>query len=361
LFRQRPESDERTSVPENVSWANAKLEEARQRALGLQQALTTQGVGAPGSAARTRIVEQCLGELGGLESDLLAIQAALGANQDVTAALEAVERDKARFEPFIGVADPPGIGPDTTWAEAFRQGDIRSYAQALVAEISTQVQPGSDDPLATLFRADGPYQAAQDFAKVELRPRIDELMAVATRFATQAGDETMATRFPDFEYRTEDPPPGFQFVIRDLIQDLVPVLFPPDASAVTGDLFNLLVSVYAEVRESLGDDLGPAAMRVTLVDVLFLRGQLHTLASFAASLPRGTLACEALTRTVAILMTAANGSGPGKIPAGYHPPLEAVHFYVDSFMKSMLARLAAAAAAAASLATAPSPGPAASP
>jgi hypothetical protein len=327
----------------SVSWTSTKLEEAQQRAAVLQRTLTEQQLGAPGSGARTSRIETCLGELRAIENDLLAIEVAAGANGQVTSALLAVARDRARIEPFAGEADPPGVLPDMTWAEAFRRRELMANAQALNDEITAQVQPGADDPLGTLFRSDGPHQAAQTFARAQLAGRIEELMAVARRYAAEVGEATMAERFPGFEYKTADPPPEFQLTVRELIRQLAAELFPVDGGYVTGDLFDMLVLVYAHARESLGGDLDVRATRVTLVDLLFLRGQLAALASFAASLPRGTVAGETLMRTVAILMTAANGSGQGKIPSGYRPELDALHFYVDAFMSSTLGRLAAAA------------------
>lgn len=339
---------EQAGREDNAAWANARLEAARYRALGLRRALTEQRLGPPGSAGRAGFVEQCQAELQAVELEVRAVEEVVGANEDITAALQAIAGDRARVQELAGATDPPGVGPDMTWAEAFRQSEVMGYARTLTDEITAQVRPEAEDPVGTLFRSDGPFKAAQNFARTELAAQIEQLMDVATSSASEAGSETMADRFPDFEYRTADPPPGFQSMIQDLLQHLVPALFPLDAGYVTGDLFDMLVSVYAPTNESLGSDLAMATMRVTLVDVLFLRGQLHALASYAASLTRGTVACEALTRTIAILMTAANGSGPGRIPAGYVPALDAVHFYVDAFMRSLLSRLTAAAATAAS-------------
>jgi hypothetical protein len=326
----------------NVSWANAKLQEAQYRSEGLRRALAGQLLSPPGSQTRAGFAEQCLAELHGIELEVRAVEELIGPNPDITNALRAIASDRARLEGLAGDADPPGVRPEMTWAEALRQWDIMGYSRLLMEEISKQARPEAANPLATLYRADGPYQAAEGFAQQELADRIDQLIDVATRFADQAGEEPMGHRYPGFDYRTADPPPEFQITVRELVQQMAPVLFPMDASYVIGDLFNMLVPVYAHATRTLGPDLGTAAVRLTLVDVLFLRGQLAVVASYAASLPRATVAREALSRTAAMLMTAASGSGPGKIPVGYHAELAALRFYVDAFMNSMLGRLAAA-------------------
>jgi hypothetical protein len=333
-------------MEDSVSWANAKLNEAQYRSQGLQRALADRRLGEPGSALRASFIEQCLTELRAIEIDVFAVEEVVGANSEITGALRAIANDRARIELFAGNTDPPGARPEMTWAQAFRQVEIARLAQTLIDEITEQVNPAAENPLSTLFRSDGPYRAAQEFAQDELSDRIAALMTVATRFADHARDELMEDRYPGFEYRTEDPPPEFHIMVRELIQQLAPVLFPMDGSYVTGDLFNLLVAVYAYVNRAIGGDLANAAIRLMLVDLLFLRGQLPALASYGASLGRGTVACEALVRTAAILMTAANRSGPGKIPSGYQMELDALQFYVDAFMTSMLGRLATAASTA---------------
>jgi hypothetical protein len=333
-------------MEDRVSWADAKLKEAQYRTQGLERALADRRLGEPGSAVRSSFIEQCLAELRSIEIDVFSVEEIVGANSDITAALRAIADHRARIELFAGGTDPPGVRPDLTWEEAFRRMEIAWYAQTLVNEITQQVRPEADDPLGTIFRSDGPYQAAQSFAQVEMADRIEALMTVATRFASHVGDELMSDRYPAFDYRTEDPPPEFQMMVRELIQHLAPALFTMDAGYVQGDLFDLLTAVYAQTTKAIGTELGSAATRVMLVDVLFLRGQLPALASYAAGLRRGTVACEALVMTAAILMTAANRSGPGKIPRGYQMELDAIQFYVDAFMTSILARLATAAATA---------------
>jgi hypothetical protein len=261
----------------------------------------------------------------------------------VSAALVAIARDQQRFQMFAGGIDPPGVRADMTWSQALRHCEILAHAKSLTDEISAKVRPGADGSVSTLFRGEGSFKAAEDFARAELAPRIERLISVATIFANQAGAHTMADRFPGFEYKTENPPADFHATVRALIQQLAPLLFPMGAEYVTGDLLKLLVPVLSHSEATLTADLAYEATRVTLVDVLFLRGQLPALASYAAGLPRGTVACEALTRSVAMLMTAANSAGPGKIPAGYRAELAALRFYVDAFMKSLFIRLRAAA------------------
>jgi hypothetical protein len=333
-------------MEDRVSWADAKLKEAQYRTHGLERALADRRLGEPGSSVRRSFVEQCFAELRGIEIDVFSVEEVVGANSDITSALRAVADHRARIELLAGENDPPGLRPDMTWAEAFRRMEIAWYAQTLIDEIIQQVRPEADNPLGNLFRSDGPYRAAQAFAQAELADRIETLMTVATRFARHAGDEAMSERYPGFDYKTEDPPPEFQLIVRELIQQLAPALFTMDAGYVQGDLFDLLTAVYAQSTKAIGKDLGSSATRLMMVDVLFLRGQLPALASYAASLQRGTVACEALVMTAAILMTAANRSGPGKIPRGYQMELDAIQFYVDAFMTSILTRLATAATTA---------------
>jgi hypothetical protein len=327
---------------EDTPWANGMLKEAGYRAEGLRHALATQRLHEPGSAARNAFIEQCLTELDAIEGDIQAAEQAAGTGPDTAAAGRAIGRGRARIAQFAGPVDPPGVHAEMTWVEGFRQLDIASLVTALVDEITQHVRPGTDNPLEAVFRKDGPYVAAHAFAQTELASRTEALIGMANQFAEHAGLETMASRYPGFVYKTEDPPPEFHLLVRELIQQLAPVLFPMDAGYVDGDLFRLLGGVYSRAVQSLGVDLGAAAARLTLVDLLFLRGQLSRLAGYAAGLPRGTVAGELLVRTAAILMTAAHRSGPGKIPAGYQKELDALQFYVDAFMTSMLGRLAAA-------------------
>jgi hypothetical protein len=331
-------------MEDNLSSGAGKLEEAQYRIQGLQRAMATRRLDEPGSDSRRTFVEQFLSELHGIETDVLAVEESDGTSLAVTTALLAVAKDRSTLQQFAGEADPPGVRSDMTWSEAFRQADILAHAQVLKDEITKHVQPGQDDPVGTLFRSDGPQQGAQEFARQELAGQIEKLRAVADILADQIGTATMDHSYPGFDYKTGDPPRGFQSTVRGLIQQMAPVLFPLDAGYVTGELFNLLVSVYAHIEESIGGDIGDAAAQRTLVDLLFLRSQLPAVATYASGLSRGTVACEALIRSTAILMTAAAGTGPGKIPAGYHGELTAIRFYVDAFMKAMLNRLRAAAA-----------------
>jgi hypothetical protein len=333
-------------VEDRQGWAEETLRQAEYRTQGLHQALTTRLLDLPESDARTSFIEQCLAELRGIEGDLLSLQDAVGASPGVTTALQAVADDRARILQFSASTDPIGVRPEMTWAEGFRQLEIMEYVRALVHEIREQVRPEADNPLGTLFRSDGPYRAAQSFAQTELAGRIEALTAVAARFADETGPDLMADRYPGFDYKVQDPPPEFQMMVRGLLQELAPILFQMDSTYVAGDLFQLLAAVYAETRQVIGGELGLAAVRLVIVNLVFLGGQLPPFAIFAASLPRGSVACEALVRSASILMTAAHRSGPGKIPPGYQRELDALQFYVDNFLKALVGRLAAAEAPA---------------
>lgn len=279
---------------------------------------------------------------------LLGVEEQVGSNAAITAALSAIEKDRAAIEQLKNGADPDGVSPDSTWMEGFqalRDAVIKGHVESIKSQMSKDV--ATDPKLGTLLRGnEEKTKPAWEFARSLLASQAAQASSIEVAFASTHTNK-LKVEFPGFSGHPDLPtPPAFHSMVRQVLGDLSRVFLPPGAGYVQGDLMKMLVPLYTHLQESAPDADINRPMSLVVANTLFLRGLTSSMTLPLSNFPADQTGRQAVMKAIQILTSAINRTGDykSKLSPDFFPDVEETGNLAEAFLQEVVNRLGVEAA-----------------
>jgi hypothetical protein len=197
--------------------------------------------------------------------------------------------------------------------------------------------------LETLLRGKDPNtKRAWEFASSMVAGQSQQALDIALAFA-RSHQNRLEADFPGYKgFPDQATPDAFRIMVQEVLGSLSGIFFPAGAEYVQGDIIKMLVPLYTHLQKiTTGADL-TEPMSIVVANTLFLRGLTGAISVPLLSLPQDQTGSKAVRLTLQILTFAVNRSPGGKdrMPAELHPDVEKTYALADSFLQTVVARVA---------------------